>query len=221
VQYLALVMPIAYPANEAMAARTTADLTRDYIRTSQYLTGLANAVGDLILSGNKLVNIAGYTARVAELLEMIQKLGEFGTQPFVIREDERSELASNERDGDGDDDGGEQGDEAGGGERAAVEVAARSAQLQALLRTWKQQCDARPAVGIDAGEAHRLNAAPDAGLVTLGDNIRLAHVDLVSPDGKLLVRDLTFQVERGVNVMVTGKYRRPAIDARRSSTLHI
>jgi hypothetical protein len=50
----ALIYPIAYPPTAALAARTTGELTRDYIRTSQYLTALSNAVGDLILSFNNV-----------------------------------------------------------------------------------------------------------------------------------------------------------------------
>jgi ABC-type uncharacterized transport system fused permease/ATPase subunit len=49
-------------------------LTRDYIRNSQFLGKLTEAVGDLVLVGNKITTIAGYTSRVSELLEQVENL---------------------------------------------------------------------------------------------------------------------------------------------------
>lgn len=48
--------------------------------------------------------------------------------------------------------------------------------------------------------------AAGVGVVTVAKNADIAfeNVDLVSPDGKLLVKSLTFTVKRGTNVMVTG-----------------
>lgn len=202
-----------------MAARSTADLTRDYIRTSQYLTGLSVAVGDLILSGNKLVNIAGYTARVSELLEMVNRLEERGfnyfcclfflifilffilifkttfselnqcqgSQPFVIREDGSSENVP------------QNGKPASSAEERALSES-RHAEFERMLAEWKRRCDERAPEAVDV---HRVQV-PNGGTIVIGDDIEFDGVDLVSPDGKLLVKDLTCRVERGVNVMVTG-----------------
>ena len=41
-------------------------------------------------------------------------------------------------------------------------------------------------------------------VVKKGAAISFEKVDLVSPDGKLLVKNLSFTAERGSNVMVTG-----------------
>jgi len=40
--------------------------------------------------------------------------------------------------------------------------------------------------------------------VITGDAIRFEHVTIISPEGKLLVEDLSFEVKKGQNVMVTG-----------------
>jgi len=37
-----------------------------------------------------------------------------------------------------------------------------------------------------------------------GENIEFEHIDVLSPDGKLLASDLTFTVKPGSNVMITG-----------------
>jgi len=42
------------------------------------------------------------------------------------------------------------------------------------------------------------------GTIIIGDMIKFEHVDIVSPEGKLLVKDLNFEVTPGINVMVTG-----------------
>lgn len=41
---------------------------------SSYLMGLAAAVGQLVLIGNKVTSLAGYTSRVSELMEMVRYL---------------------------------------------------------------------------------------------------------------------------------------------------
>src|SRR5690606_25593997 len=91
-------------------------LTRDYIRNSQYLSKLTNAVGDLVLIGNKITNIAGYTSRVWELLEMIKHLNTVGNRPFEIR----VEKPISKED--------------------FKEVAGTSQ----FIKEWKQRCDERP-----------------------------------------------------------------------------
>jgi len=42
------------------------------------------------------------------------------------------------------------------------------------------------------------------GTIITGDMIKFENVDIVSPEGKLLVKNLTFEVTPGINVMVTG-----------------
>lgn len=57
--YAVLASPMLF-GNAAQQGKTTSELTRDYIRNSQYLGNLAGAVGDLVLVGNKLTSIAGF-----------------------------------------------------------------------------------------------------------------------------------------------------------------
>eukprot|EP00667_Euglena_gracilis_P003393 EG_transcript_3397 len=68
--------------------KKTEEITRDYILNTQYLMALSQAVGQLVLVGNKVNVIAGYTKRVSELLEMTSELNRQGNRAFVaIRSD--------------------------------------------------------------------------------------------------------------------------------------
>lgn len=57
VGYLVLASPLLLNL-AGSEKKTSVDLTRDYIRNTQYLTNLAQAVGKLVLVGNKLTTIA-------------------------------------------------------------------------------------------------------------------------------------------------------------------
>jgi ABC-type uncharacterized transport system fused permease/ATPase subunit len=54
--------------------------------------------------------------------------------------------------------------------------------------------------GIDSNKA--INYDPPC--LTFSDSIEFKHVTLYSPDGSLLVRDLSFQVPRGGSVIIMG-----------------
>lgn len=80
-------------------------LTNDYIRNSSYLIALAGAVGQLVMIGNRVTELAGllalsmnkclnfvclgFTSRVSELLEMVKHLQHVGNEPFQIIETPR------------------------------------------------------------------------------------------------------------------------------------
>lgn len=64
--YCVLAAPMIFNVKNA-AYKSAEENTRDYIRNSQYLQQLSTAVGQLVLVGNSLTTIAGYTSRVSEL----------------------------------------------------------------------------------------------------------------------------------------------------------
>jgi ABC-type uncharacterized transport system fused permease/ATPase subunit len=81
--YSVLAAPMIFNV-KGSALKSAEELTKDYIRNSQYLSQLSQAVGQLVLIGNNLTTIAGYTSRVSELLEMVKSLSEAGNKPFTI-----------------------------------------------------------------------------------------------------------------------------------------
>ena len=72
--------------------KASEEITRDYILNTQYLMALSQAVGQLVLLGNKLNTIAGYTHRVSELLEMSRQLNGQGSRAFTVVASEKEEF---------------------------------------------------------------------------------------------------------------------------------
>jgi ATP-binding cassette, subfamily D (ALD), member 3 len=71
VGYAVVALPVfggvAAPEAPGMSA---ADITRGYIRNTQVLINLAQATGQIVLLYKKITQLAGYTTRVGELLEL-------------------------------------------------------------------------------------------------------------------------------------------------------
>jgi len=175
--YIVLASPLLLGL-ERTKAKGSEELTRDYIRNTQYLTNLAKAVGQLVLVGNKLTNIAGYTARVSELLEMVKYLNNVGNKPFELAADETKPEEFQEVHG-----------------------------IHEWLSGWRSRCDAQhdTRIALRRTSGGKVSSqVVGGGRLVEGDVIRFEGCDIVSPDGKLLVQQLNFEVRPGRNVMVTG-----------------
>lgn len=72
--------------------------------------------------------------------------------------------------------------------------------IEEIVQEWRAKVEAnRPKSEVSAqsvffGEVE----------VVEGENIEFEHIDIISPDGKLLAEDLSFSVTPGCNVMITG-----------------
>jgi len=60
-----------YGANAGSSDDSKSSITRDYVRNSHILINLARAIGQVILLYKNFTQLAGYTARVAELREVL------------------------------------------------------------------------------------------------------------------------------------------------------
>jgi hypothetical protein len=60
------------PLHQIQARGDQGRLTGDYIRSMRLLQNTSRAVGDLIMVYKRVSNLAGHTARVAELLEQVR-----------------------------------------------------------------------------------------------------------------------------------------------------
>jgi ATP-binding cassette subfamily D (ALD) protein 3 len=110
---------------------------------------LAGAVGRLVLAGRELTRLAGFTARVTELVTVLKEL------------------------------------EAGEYKRSMV-----TEQSHAIL----------PSSAEDAADF-----GPNKGKIIQADHIiKFEKVPLVTPNGDILIRELTFEVHSGTNVLVAG-----------------
>mmetsp|Transcript_1594 Transcript_1594/g.2383 ORF Transcript_1594/g.2383 Transcript_1594/m.2383 type:complete len:699 (+) Transcript_1594:50-2146(+) len=152
--------------------KSTDELTRDYILNASYGGNLSNGIGKVIKITNTLSSIAGYTHRLSELLEMIDKLDASGVEPFEEVPSQSNSVI----------------------ERSSPEA------LNNWLAEWKNRCKNRNL---------RFNNDPPApvvggGKMEVSDHIEFDGVDIVSPEGKVLVKNLNMIIERDQNVMVTG-----------------
>lgn len=82
-KYLATVVgfyvvsrPFLDPTNMRHAAMNKDEIMQDYYRSGRMLMNLATAVGRLVLAGRELTRLAGFTARVTELIDVLHDLNE-------------------------------------------------------------------------------------------------------------------------------------------------
>lgn len=118
------------------------------------LVKLAEAIGRLVLAGREMSRLAGFTARVTELMNVLKDVNEGRYQRTMVS------LENGEKEN---------------GEKEALE----NGVVQPLI--------------------------PGAGRIIFQDNIiRFQKVPLVTPNGDVLVKELSFEVKSGMNVLVCG-----------------
>jgi len=129
---------------------THSEIMEDYYQSGRMLVNLATAVGRLVLAGRELTRLAGFTARVSELMDVLQDLGQGKYTRTMVKKDATNSSSTDD------------------------EVAL--AELK-----------------------------PNAGKIIEVDHlIHFDNVPLVTPNGDVLVRSLSFEVRSGMNVLVCG-----------------
>eukprot|EP01118_Nematostelium_gracile_P014803 TRINITY_DN5847_c0_g1_i4.p1 TRINITY_DN5847_c0_g1~~TRINITY_DN5847_c0_g1_i4.p1 ORF type:complete len:695 (-),score=231.46 TRINITY_DN5847_c0_g1_i4:90-2174(-) len=171
--YMILALPIYFTAKDA-ANSDVSDLTKSYVRNRQLLINLGAGTAQLVVLSTKVQSIAGLTARVAELLEMVNTLEKTGAKPFEIKPEENLIVDKENLDWE------------------ATQQWLEQWRLRKEKEREEFQEDTKPII------------TPSGGKIIRGKFIRFEKVNIVSPDGKLLVEDLTFDVQLRQNVMVTG-----------------
>jgi ATP-binding cassette subfamily D (ALD) protein 3 len=190
VGYYIVSRPFLSTAPSHLDALSSSEMMEEYYKSGRMLVNLAGAVGRIVLAGRELTRLSGFTARVYDLLDKVTGMTREGGAPFEIREDASSESKA--------DVDGIVADAAAGKEF--------DRELLARLQQWAARCDERARL---FGKPDPLCVTPTGKgggqiVVQDGADIEFDNASLVSPDGKLLVKNLSFKVQRGVNVMVTG-----------------
>jgi len=145
-------------------AEVVAELTKNYVRDSRLLINLATSIGQLVLLYKRITALAGYTARVGELLETLAELRKRKVPDRMIK---------------------------------AMENSAETGRKD----------------------------VPRPGVIVNSPDIKFENVDIVTPDGTVcffcllccyddnptshvivqtLIRDLSFSITSGQNLLVTG-----------------
>jgi len=145
VGYLVVSKPFFELDNPKYQGSSQSELMEDYYRSGRMLLNLAMAVGRLVLAGRELTRLAGYTARVTELQNVLKDLNS-GLY-------KRTMLTKSGRDADAD------------------------------------MPDLRPNSGL---------------IVEMDHIIKFDKVPVVTPNGDVLIRSLSFEVKSGMNVLVCG-----------------
>jgi len=184
VGYGCMVLPI-YFGIRGSSGKDSTELTKDYIRNTQLMVALSQAIGQLVLLGNKITNMAGYTSRVSELLEMIKSIKERGTSQFAIVQEDDIPLSS-------------------ANSPLISDKYDASVDMSAWLQDWRKRADELRAVKRSLYNNNANRQVSGGGTFVEGDFIKFDNVSIVSPEGKLLVNDLSFQVNPNSNVMITG-----------------
>eukprot|EP01132_Coremiostelium_polycephalum_P005701 gene5701-7095_t len=185
VGYGCMVLPI-YFGLKGSSGKDSTELTKDYIRNTQLMVALSQAIGQLVLLGNKVTLMAGYTSRVSELLEMIKQIKERGTSTFtIVQDDDISTPQSGIGSGIGD-------------------KYESNSELSSWLSNWRIKCDNIRQMKRSNSTSVTMQQVPGGGKFVEGEFIKFENVSIVSPEGKLLVTELNFQVNPNQNVMITG-----------------
>lgn len=159
--YIILAMPIYYPL-KGKPPGSVSELTGGFVRNRQLLISLSAAIAQLIVLSNKIVTLAGLTARVSELLEMVRLLDTVGTKPFAIRHEEKLDTELH---------------------------FVRHKEMQAWLVEWRQKGEKIREMR-DA-QSPLIRTHKEGGQIIVGKFIRFENVTIVSPDGRVLVEGLS------------------------------
>uniref|UniRef100_A0A6B2L035 ABC transporter domain-containing protein n=1 Tax=Arcella intermedia TaxID=1963864 RepID=A0A6B2L035_9EUKA len=162
--YIAIFSPLLFGQFEKKSAT---ELAEDYARNTRYLTSLSQAIGSIVLIGNRINEIKAHVERIGEVISLLQKVSHHKAKGFKKVTTEPIEFTTS--------------------------------PSELFLHQWKKKCD--------GNRTHLPNSDPlNVGNVKIieGDTIQFSHIDVVSPDGKVLVEDLSFIIKPHNNVMVTG-----------------
>lgn len=141
VGFYAVSIPFFSPDHPMLSGENSGQRLQSYYTYGRMLVKLAEAIGRLVLAGREMTRLAGFTARVTELIKVLDDLNK-GTY-----------------------------------ERTMVN------------NVVNKQSDFGPGKG---------------DMVFVDNIIKFEDVPLVTPNGDVLVKDLTFEVKSGTNVLVCG-----------------
>ncbi|XP_028512480.1 ATP-binding cassette sub-family D member 3 [Exaiptasia diaphana] len=144
--------PFLSPKNTKLRNSAHDVRMEDYYRSGRMLVKMAEAIGRLVLAGREMTRLAGFTARVSELMSVLKDLNNGVYQRTLIankREDEN--------------------DKKEGKKISTAELTRKRGQI-----------------------------------VEKDHLIRFENVPLVTPNGDVLVENMTFEVGSGMNVLVCG-----------------
>ncbi|EGV95918.1 ATP-binding cassette sub-family D member 3, partial [Cricetulus griseus] len=146
VGYLVVSRPFLDLSHPRHLHSTHSELLEDYYQSGRMLLRMSQALGRIVLAGREMTRLAGFTARITELMQVLKDLNHGKYERTMVSQQEKG---------------------------------TEGAQVGPLI--------------------------PGAGEIINVDNIiKFDHVPLATPNGDILIRDLSFEVRSGANVLICG-----------------
>ncbi|XP_028821668.1 ATP-binding cassette sub-family D member 3a isoform X2 [Denticeps clupeoides] len=146
VGYLVVSRPFLTPNHPRHLHSTHSELLEDYYQSGRMLLRMSQALGRIVLAGREMTRLSGFTARITELMKVLQDLNTGKYERTMVTHSEK--------------------------ENEALD---------------------------------KLVLVPGSGRIINVDNIiKFDHTPLATPNGDVLIRDLSFEVKSGTNVLVCG-----------------
>jgi ATP-binding cassette subfamily D (ALD) protein 2 len=127
-------------SKENVTLETISTRTRDYITSRGLLLSAAEAIERIMLAFKEIAELAGYTSRVYEMIEVFKEVGNDVYRKQTVK---------------------------GSGDQNNVDMKQR-------------------------------------GIVEEGDHIKFENVPIISPNGDVLVESLSFEIKRGMHLLISG-----------------
>ncbi|XP_064604426.1 ATP-binding cassette sub-family D member 3-like [Liolophura sinensis] len=146
VGYLVVSRPFLNLATPKFLTSTHSERLEDYYKSGRMLVKMAEAIGRIVLAGREMTRLAGFTARVTDLIKVLDDLNKGHYERTMVQ-----------------------------GENGRVT------------------------------ENNKMTLKPGSGKLVFQDHIiKFDRVPLVTPNGDVLIKELTFEVRSGRNVLVCG-----------------
>jgi ATP-binding cassette subfamily D (ALD) protein 3 len=203
VGYIVVSGPFLDLSHPRHATSSHAEIMEDYYKSGRMLVNMSMAIGRLVLAGRDLTRLAGFTATISELMETLDDL---------TKGNYRRTMINHAAPGAGRDGAGGEKASAGASEKASAGgntgpiVAERKGAPAAAGKASASSPSPSDLTSRSSGAASAVPAfGPNAGKIAIRDHvIEFDRVPLVTPNGDVLVRELTFKVSSMQNCMITG-----------------
>jgi len=182
------VLAFPFLTKAGHGGRSPGEIAARYRESDTLIQSASSSVGDLMMVYKKLQRLSGFTARVVELLEAVDSPT---YHDLLSRTPSHGKLPSGDPENETTTGGGSNGTTTENGVKNIV------AALEKKLSAPR---------GGPTAAAEKVRTGAD-GVVLSGaanDGVRFDRVSVYSPDGRLLVKDVSFDLKPGENLFVTG-----------------
>jgi len=155
-----------------------------YTRNSRLLISLAGAIGRLVLAAKEITRLTGYCSRVADLDTVLHEMIDKQNPETIARSASSAALCTIDS-------------------ASALATAPTIDSIEPISVQQQQQLQQQQRNGEEWGDI--LDLMGPGELIIGGDQmVKFSGVNIISPDRIVLCRNLTLEIYRGMNVLITG-----------------